>query len=426
MRSTLLWIAVFTGSISTVVTILVAGGLGLNLIGYEKEWLSTHLQVAAAFFVPSITLTEIHEEYQKIDVRNPSATQEKVKILLVPGHQPEKGGTQFKGVYERDVVVAIAHDLATLLSQNPRYSVVVSRTQEAWNPILQSYFDTHALEIETFRQSQALQMQQHVSEGDFVASADQVYHNTASSEAVLQLYGMNKWASDNDYQVVLHLHLNDYAGRRPQSIGTYDGFAIYVPHHQYSNATVSTAIGEAIAARLSAYHAVSTLPKEDRGVVEDQELIAIGSNNSIDGAALLIEYGYIYEPQLSLPSVRAVAVADYAYQTYLGIQDFFKDPIPSRYGSLSFPYDWENVTGEKGEKGPEVYALQAALHFLKHYPPSGNTFSQCPVSGISGDCTEKAIKEYQLAQGLEETGTLGVKTRAALRHDLTPSSALVY
>ena len=131
------------------------------------------------------------------------------------------------------------------------------------------------------------------------------------------------------------------------SAGKYDGFTIYVPDHQYSNATASKAIGDAIAVRLNAYHATSTAPKENKGVVPDQELIATGSNNSAGAASLLIEYGYIYEPQFQEPSVRSAAINDYAYQPYLGLQDFFKDPVASAYGSNSFPYDWTTVTALK-------------------------------------------------------------------------------
>jgi peptidoglycan hydrolase-like protein with peptidoglycan-binding domain len=76
------------------------------------------------------------------------------------------------------------------------------------------------------------------------------------------------------------------------------------------------------------------------------------------------------------------------------------------------------VTGTKNERGADVYALQAALHYLGYYPPSGKSFSDCPVSGEAGMCTRSAIEEYQEARGLEMTGLLGPKTRASLVHDL--------
>jgi len=374
-------------------------------------WVSREVQTAAVFFVQSITAAQIQNKYR-------SASGGKVRILIVPGHQPNAGGAEFGGLHERDVAVDIADALAKQLSQNPRYDVMVARTKTAWNPILQTYFDTHALDIETFEQSQAQQMQNYLASGSILPEVDQVYHNTASSSAALELYGINKWASDNRYDMTLHIHLNDVANRYADSASEYDGFALYVPDHQYSNAEASHAIGEAIAARLNVYHATSTLPKEDKGIVEDQKLIAIGSNNSADDVALLIEYGYLYEPQFQTPSVRSIAVADYAYQTYLGLQDFFNDPVSPTYGSLSFPYDWTIVTAQKNEHSPGVYALQAALHYLGFYPPPERSFSDCPVSGVAGDCTRSAIMDYQHTRGLEKTGMIGPKTSSALFHDI--------
>ena len=437
MQNNLLWLAAYAGCAASMIIFLAAGGVA-PLQG-AVAWAAREAQTAAVFFVQSITVAQIQNDYNGAPVSQTSNASsgsltsvsavvptKKVRILIVPGHQPSVGGTEFGGVYERDVVFDIAGVLATMLAQNPHYDVMVARTKTAWNPILQSYFDTHALEIETFQQSQKLQMTNYLENGSILPAADQVYHNSAPSLAALQLYGINKWASENNYGIILHLHINDYAGRRIRAAGTYDGFTIYVPDYQYSNAEASKAIGETIAARLNAYHATSTLPREDVGVVEDQELIAIGSNNSADAAALLIEYGYIYEPQFQEPSVRLVAVADYAYQTYLGLQDFFKDAIPLTYGSISFPYDWMKVTSKKDERGPSVYALQAALHYLGYYPPSGKSFSDCPVSGIVGACTRSAIKEYQRARGLEAIGILGPETRNALFRDTArpPTSPL--
>lgn len=416
MQNRLLWFAVGTGLVSSIVILSSAGSV--MMVREDVTWISKQVQTAAVFFVTSITAAEINDKYHGATL-SPTVPQKKVHVLIIPGHQPDTGGTDFGGVYERDVVVDIADALAMLFSQNSHYDVMVARTKEAWNPILQSYFDTHAAAIETFRQFQTTQMESHLADGSILPAAEQVYHHSTPTQAALQLYGINKWASDNNYDITLHLHLNDYAGRRLNRVGTYDGFTIYVPDHQYSNAEASKAVGEAIAIRLNAYHATSTLPKEDVGIVPDQQLIAIGSNNSASNATLLIEYGYIYEPQFQNTSVRPVAVADYAYQTYLGLQDFFNDPVSSSYGSVSFPYDWTEVTGKKNEHGPNVYALQAALHYLGQYPPRDNTFSECPVSGIVGACTRTAIESYQRAHGLEATGLLGPQTRSALDADMT-------
>ncbi len=407
----------------TLLVVLLAAKVGIQPFALDVRFVSSWSQSAALFFVESITADTIKRDYSGTAVTDPvtgverPGTAGKLRILIVPGHRPDFGGAEFGGVYERDVVVDIADALAELLRQNPHDEVMVARSKAAWDPTLQSYFDTHAADIEAFEVSQAAQMAAHLSDGSFLPEADQISHLTASSEAALQLYGINKWASEQHYDITIHLHINDYAGRRGRNT-KYDGFAVYVPEHQYSNAKASQVLGTAIAARLNAYHATSTLPKESAGVVEDQELIAVGSNNSADNAALLIEYGYIYEPQFQNASILPLAERDYAYQTYLGLQDFLGDPVTLMYGSASLPYDWSQVTAVRGERGPGVYALQAALHYLGYYPTAEDSFSDCPVSGKVGPCTRAAIEAYQRAHGLEATGTLGPQTRAALTSDL--------
>lgn len=415
MRNDLIWLAAYAGCVSSVVIFLAAGGA--IPLRAAIDWISSEAETASVFFVQSTTSAQIQNNYHEVSP-SPAVLAKKVRILIVPGHQPSEGGTEFRDIYERDIVVDIANALVKLLTQNSRYDVIVARTKTEWNPVFQSYFDTHASDIEAFIQSQKLQMASHIADGSILPAVDQVYHNSASATGTLQLFGINKWASENKYDIILHLHLNDYAGRRTNVVGKYDGFAIYVPDRQYSNAEASKAVGEAIAVRLNAYHATSTLPKEDVGVVPDQQLIATGSNNSVDGAALLIEYGYIYEPQFLKQSMRPLAVADYAYQTYLGLQDFFGDPISSTFGSVSLPYDWSKVNTENKSSESGIYALQAALRHIGYYPPAGKSFSNCPVSGTSGACTRTAIEEYQRAHGLTTTGALGPQTRAELERDL--------
>ncbi len=411
MKNSLEYVALVSGAVAAIVILSLPGSIAgietsLNHISAEK-------QTAATFFVESLSVAQIQNDYRTAS----APIEKKVKILIVPGHQPALGGTEFGSVHEHDIVMEIADALASLLAQNSRYEVMVSRTKTAWSPILQDYFDTNAAVIDTFRQKQQRQMALYIANGSFILEPNQVTHNAASSVAALQLYGINKWTSENNIHITLHLHLNDHAGHRSDVVGKYTGFAVYVPDRQYSNANVSRAIGEAIAWRINAYHATSTLPQEDIGVVEGRGLIATGANNTVDNASLLIEYGYIYEPQFQNASVRSLAVADYANATYLGLQDFFKDPVATTYGSAALPYDWTNVTALPLEKGAGIYALQSALHYLGYYPPAIKSFSECPISGIVDACTTNAIKAYQRARGLEMISTLDPATRRAIAND---------
>jgi N-acetylmuramoyl-L-alanine amidase len=363
---------------------------------------------AQAAFKESVTADEIRDRY----------AQGTVNILIVPGHQPTEGGTAFHSVYERELVVAIADRLAEFLSQNPRLQVLVARTGEVWHPVLDDYFKSRASAIQTFIRAQIKEMMRQLSRGRIVPQPEQVAHNSASTAAALQLYGLNRFANDYRYDIALHIHLNDYGGRPAGEVGAYDGFTIYIPDHQYSNSEASRAVAEAIASRLNAFHATSTLPIENKGIVEDQDLIAIGSNNTAKNAALLIEYGYIYEPQIQNPITRETALADYAYQTYLGLQDFFRDPVEATLGTVSLPHAFSGVSTHAGSAGSGVYALQAALHLLGSYPAEGQSLSDCPVSGKVGPCTIAALRAYQKKHGLEPTGQLGPQTRKTLLAEL--------
>ena len=169
--------------------------------------------------------------------------------------------------------------------------------------------------------------------------------------------------------------------------------------------------------RLSAYHATSTNPQEVSGIMEDQELIATGVNDTASFPSVLIEYSYLYEPQFLALDTRGLAAGDYAFVTYASLRDFFGTPLPNRFGTTLLPHTW-NASPVPDETSADALALQAALHHLGFYPPAGKSFSDCPVSGRMGDCTVAAVKTYQASKGFEQTGALGPLTRAALATDL--------
>ena len=74
------------------------------------------------------------------------------------------------------------------------------------------------------------------------------------------------------------------------------------------------------------YFAASDLPAESSALIEDQELIAVGSNASRDGVSVLVEYGYIYEPPFRNEEAREAMFKELAYQTYIGIKKFLAMP----------------------------------------------------------------------------------------------------
>ncbi|KND50345.1 MAG: hypothetical protein AB202_01670 [Parcubacteria bacterium C7867-007] len=389
----------------------------------------TLLSVLFAVTIPALakTPTGFESTVSTADLREAYTTAsigEKVHILVVPGHEPMYGGAVYQGIYERELTVEIADSLAKLLEQNPRYEVTVARTNDSWNGSLERYFDRNMKSIKKFVDTQKKLMKKLVRKGDVEQRGDeeQVDHAAAPTDVALRLYGINKWANENGVDLVLSLHINDAPDHGENTPSAYAGFAAYVPDPQYGNAAPSRALAESIAARLSTMNATSTLPGESVGVVEDQELIAIGAYGTLHVPSVLLEYGYITEPKFLHTEVRKTVTDDYAYQTYLGVQDFFKDPVTVKYSTRALPRYFTETPGV-GSSSPAVYSLQAGLHTLGFYPAATSTFAiathtpslaRCTISGLMDGCTIDAIKVFQKKHMLEQTGALGPKTRALL------------
>jgi len=333
---------------------------------------------------------------------------EKVKVLIMPGHEPAYGGAEYEGLRERDIVVDIANKLATHLRTNPRYEVTVARDQLSWHSDLEEYFEEDWKDIEKFVKDKKRMMQRLLNKGDLTERTFEVGHNTAATDVALRLYGINKWASEEGYDLVIHPHLNDNPGTRFQS-----GFAVYVPDAQYGNASASRALGEAVAYELNVMNASSTIPIENYAIVEDQSLIALGAYNTADFPSILIEYAYIYESKIKNPEARDAVLSDMAYQTYRGIQDYVGAPVLGSH-TLALPHSWELSALPLEVSSPQVYALQTALHTLGFYPPTPELLIGCPISGYMGECTKRALEAFQASKGLEQTGTIGPRTKAAL------------
>jgi N-acetylmuramoyl-L-alanine amidase len=366
--------------------------------------------IAGIFFVESKSIAELQTTYAAV----PDSGR-RVRILLVPGHEPTFGGTQFNGVRERDLVVVLAEELQRLLQTDPHYSVSIARTTSAWHPRLAEYFSTHTADIIDFREDHLQEMGRLVKKG-LLTQVTGVSHNNAPRDVALRLYGVNAWANEQEVDIVLHLHINDHERKNVRTEGKYSGLSIYVPERQYSNSTSSRAIADALLERLSVIMPPSDMPLEKLGVVEDQELIAIGRYNTVDAPSMLIEYGYIYESQYHDEEIRPMLLREYAYQTYLGIQDFFGVNHPShRFATTLLPHTWPEDLRSTYAPARDVLALQVALANEQLYPPHGKNMNQCPISGRFKTCTVSALNEFQKKYGIEgETGVVGPKTRGVM------------
>ncbi len=371
-------------------------------------------QSAAVFFVDNVKPEDLISKYVEA---SEDENGDKIRIFIMPGHEPDFGGTEYRNIKERELNVIIANNLAEFFKEDSRYEVVVGRNNDSWLPELETYFNENMEEIKKWREGQVSAMKDLVDEGEFELHSDPVPHQKAPDNVALRLYGINKWVGENNFDMALHLHINDYGGRRRNSPGQFTGYTIYVPDSQYSNSGAAKEIARAVGDRLSTLIGVSDAKREREGIVESQNLVALGRYNTADTPSLLIEYGYIYEPQFQDEVVRAQILREYAFQTYLGVKDFFvtHEGATKTKSAALLPYTWNKEVGMSQDYSLDVFALQMALWTKGMYPPAGKDLKSCPVTGIFGVCTKGSLDEFQKRNLIEgESGRLGDNTRAIL------------
>lgn len=379
-----------------------------SMVLIDKVFYYAENNFATAFLHESITIAALKSKYNSVGKRN----SERIKVLIMPGHEPNYGGAEYGALKERDMTIELAGYLEEFFKNNSHYEPVLARTATAWNPSLQKYFDEHWESIIAFFKESKDEMIRLVNQGVVSKLTGGVIHNSAPQNIALRLYGINKWSNENRVDIAIHIHFNDYPRRNSSAPGEYSGLAIYVPERQFSNSTTTRAIADAVFRRLTKYNAVSNFPPENHGVVEEQDLIAIGSYNTSDAPSMLIEYGYIYEPQFADPKVRESTLRDLAFQTYLGVQDFFGsgNDVSLAYDTLMLPHTWQDTLDKE-----DVLALQSALLLEGVYPGIGKTKNDCPRTGKFGPCTAAALNTFQKKYGItDEKEGIGEQTKKIL------------
>ena len=373
----------------------------------------TSVPVSAATKIKSEVPDAPSAEELRARYQNALVTGERVRVLVVPGHEPGLGGTEYEGFYEREMVLEIAEKFAKTLSANPRFEVSTTRDAlQGWTPAFADYFDDEERNIEKFVKNQKKIFERKVRDGDVEERTEEVPHAKARDDIALRLYGINRWANENDIDLIVSLHINDTGGGEALRTST-SGYAIYVPDREYGNSAASIPVAESIANRLSLISSTSTLPIENKGVVEDQSLIAIGAYDTLAAPSVLIEYGYITEEKFLHTETRRAVSTDFAFETYRGLLDFFGDATFAARKPLILPYAWKE--GEPAEGASvDTYALQIALRTLGFFPPKGKSLMECQIDGIWSSCAEDALKAFQASKGFEQTGAIGPKTKAAL------------
>lgn len=388
-----------------------------KILNYQKISIINDAKnfIASVFFTDSTTTEKLKENYSSTE-----KTKGKIKLLIVAGHDDESGGTEFIGVKEAKINLDLAETLAEFFKDNDKFEITLVRDKNGYNSIFLNYFDKERESIKEFVAKQKETMSELVRAGE-VHNVKGIIHNSAPAATALKLYGINKWANENNIDIVLHIHFNDdptrNRKRKREAEGKYSGFSIYIPEAQYSNAKASRAVAEPIFNQLAKFYPVSNFLQEQDGIVEDQKLIAIGAHNTLDSVGMLIEYGYIYESQFLNENIRKSVLKELAFQTYVGLMNFFgtETKLSLKYDTLFLPHKWEG-TLEKGVKNKEsILALQTVLNFEKLYPPEGFDKHDCPITGNFGNCTSLALKKFQEKYGINnETGKIGESTKNKL------------
>jgi N-acetylmuramoyl-L-alanine amidase len=252
---------------------------------------------------------------------------EKIKILIVPGHDNEYPGAVVGDIREADLNLKIAEYLKTILENEVAFEVYTTRgslfiKQDSENPQdkngyipdFQKYLDEKIFEVLDYRTLYKEETEKLEYKNNKVKIIE---HNPTPGEMLYRLYAVNKFIEDNEIDIAIHIHLNDYVGRNTPD-GEYKGFSIYVPDNSLRNGKVSQELAKYIAKTVDDNFKYSNNPPEKNKIILGHELIANGANNTIQAASVLIEYGYIYETKFQDEEILQKA----AELTYLGIKNY--------------------------------------------------------------------------------------------------------
>ena len=275
---------------------------------------------------------------QEATSQNTSTETKPTKILVVPGHDNEYPGAivgygkaDGSAIREADINLKIGAYLKSFLEKDLAFEVYTTRDADfiktdtennqdknGYTDYFQKYLDENILDVLNFRQEYKKQTEKTLKNKNSRKSSDpKIEHNPAPGEMACRLYAINKFIEDNQIDIVIHIHLNDYPGRTGIS-GEYKGFSIYVPDNTLRNGKKSQALSKYIAKTLDDNFKYSNNPVEKKKIILGHELIANGSNNTIAAASVLIEYGYIYEQKFQDEETLKMA----AEQTYAGIKNY--------------------------------------------------------------------------------------------------------
>ncbi len=294
--------------------------------GHTKIITIIAFTIATVGIICIIGLSKISNKISYISPYN-SATStipNKIRILVVPGHEPFLGGTEYKNTKERELAVELGQNLKNILEESGKYEVYITRNNTAWTKTFENYFTSDWKNIISWEKTTKMEYLNLVALGIETKPISIIRHNSAPKDVATRLYGITKWANENKIDLMIHIHFNDDTDHKKNVVGKYSGFTMYVPSYEYANGPKSHLIAESLLQSLSLNSKVSNLPQESKGIVDEPKLIAIGVNNTSSVPSILIEYGYIYEPNIAKPSLQLQTLKTLSRDTYLGIDNFFR------------------------------------------------------------------------------------------------------
>lgn len=244
----------------------------------------------------------------------------KIKILLVAGHDNDVGGARYMGVDEVELNRILASDLYDLLKNDPLFAPSINQENGDYITELKNYFENNEEKIVAYRKERR-ETSKKEDEGKDI-DLDPVVHNKVTEDVANRLYGTSMWAEEKGFDVILHIHFNDYPGRPRNKPGKYSGFVVYAPDESLKNYTKSLPLAQAIYDSLAKFQPKSNLPVEKAGVIQSKDLIALGARDSLSIPAALVEYAYIAEPRLQGEGRESV-IKEMAEQTYSALKEYY-------------------------------------------------------------------------------------------------------
>ncbi len=268
------------------------------------------------FFIPFFAMAK--------NISNTQKPEKPFKILLIPGHDNEVWGAEYGNRKEADMNLVLATKIYNILKEDKRFKVFITRDGNGYTKDFSDYFSAYKEDIISFEKNAKEKMVGNITDGNFVRKKNAPHHRVSSNIA-LRLYGFNKWANENNIDAMVHIHFNDYPRANNWVIGKYKGFVMYIPDQQLSNYKGSESLAKKIFMELHKKYPISNFLPEKKGIVTDQQLIAIGANGTLDASvrSVLIEYGYIYEKIFRNNKTRSQFYKDAANLTVKGLENYF-------------------------------------------------------------------------------------------------------